>query len=112
MFFLSKLFGSDDDEVGGCEDVVAALIESRSGENEIGVFGEPRLVEKGQFVTEHEIEVPVKANVPVSPLRFELDGDRVNGFLDKFGLTVDTFGEVEGEQVQIEYTGESYYAQW
>lgn len=113
MSLLSYIFGCfGDEEAGGSEDVVAALIESRDDRNLFGCFGEPRLVERGTFVTEHEIEIPIHAEVPVAPLRFELEGNAVDEFIEAYSLTIDSIGDIKGESVAIRQTRTGYVAEW
>lgn len=113
MFLLSLLgFGSNDESSGGSEDVVAALIESRSDQNEVGVYGEPHLVERGTFITEPEIEIPVKSSSPVAPLRFGLEDRALDNFLKEYDLSIDEIGEIEGKEVPIAESGVGYFAEW
>jgi hypothetical protein len=111
MFFLS-LFRSEKDSGGNVKQVIEALSEARADVEKQGTYGEPRLVEEGVYDKTTRVEIPVRSEYPVSPLRFDLNGDTIVEFLKTHGFSIEDFDQIEGERARIEedYTG--YYVAW
>lgn len=110
MFFLS-LFRSEDNG-GSVEQVIEALSEARADVEKQGAYGEPRLVEEGAYDKTTRVEVPIHSEYPVSALRFDLNGDTIEEFLNAHDLSVSEFDQIEGETARIDEDSRGYYVAW
>lgn len=106
-------FGSNDEEVSGAEKVARAIRERREDTEKTGFFKEPDLVsyENVVGVSDHKIEVPVVADVPINSLQFDLpeeEGSEFEEFLEAFGLDVESVEELDGTATPLVRENGSY----